>query len=355
MPSNPTSAIRLSVVSLTSRFVAAIRGSARRVRLVGVVWSSASLFVMFSKATRQPALVSPVRDSSVPFQYTTVPNMEYRMSEQVSRVAVVTGGASGIGEGIVRQFVSEGGRCVIADLQVERARDLVEELGDAVIALRTDVTQEADVAQAVDVAVEQFGQLDAMFNNAGMLGAIGSIVDHSLDAWERTINVLQTSVFLGIREAARVMIPAGGGAIVNTASTAGVRGGLGPHAYTTAKFAVRGLTESTAVELSTHNIRVNAVAPGRTVSGLTASLITGDPDDSEATAKHMASRSANGRAAYPGDIAAAAVFLASEQAWYVSGSCLVVDGAGESLGDKARSYYGSPMSVVGPALRNVES
>lgn len=272
----------------------------------------------------------------------------------MSRVAVVTGGASGIGEGIVRQWVAEGGQCVIADLQIERAQALVAELGAAVVAVRTDVTNEADVAAAVDLAVSTFGRLDAMFNNAGMLGAVGSIVDHTLEAWNRTMDVLTTSVFLGTREAARVMIPQGGGAIVNTASTAGIRGGLGPHAYTTAKFAVIGLTQSTAVELSAHNIRVNAIAPGRTVSGLTAGLIAGNPDDVATTAGHMASRSRIGRAAYPEDIAAAAIFLASEAAWYVNGSCLAIDGAGESLGDKAIRYYERSAELVGPAQRSAE-
>ena len=266
-------------------------------------------------------------------------------------VAVVTGGAGGVGEGIVRRFVADGGRCVIADLQIERAEALAAELGDAAVAVRVDVTQEADVAAAVDLAVDRFGRLDAMFNNAGMLGAVGSIVGHSLGAWQQTMDVLATSVFLGIREAARVMIPQGGGAIVNTASTAGVRGGLGPHGYTAAKFAVVGLTESAAVELSAHDIRVNAIAPGRTVSGLTAGLITGDPDDMAGTASHMASRARNGRAAFPADIAAVAVFLASEEAWYVNGACLVIDGAGETLGEKATRHFSLPSTLVGPAVR----
>ena len=270
-----------------------------------------------------------------------------------SRVAVVTGGASGIGEGIVRQLVAEGTNCVIADLQIDRARSLVDELGPSAVALRVDVTREQEVAAAVDLAVDRFGRLDCMFNNAGMLGVVGSIAEHTLEAWSKTLDVLLTSVFIGIREAARVMIPQGGGAIVNTASTAGIRGGLGPHAYTAAKFAVVGLTESTAVELSRHGIRVNALAPGRTVSGLTAGLIAGDPDDVDKTAAHMAARSRSGRAAYPQDVASAAVFLASEAAWYVNGTCLVVDGAGEVPGEKATRYFDSPMSLVGPAIRNV--
>ena len=119
------------------------------------------------------------------------------MTNEQGRVAVVTGGASGIGEGIVRRFVANGGRCMAADLQIERAAALAAELGDAVVAARVDVTQEADVAGAVDLAVTRFGRLDCMFNNAGMLGVVGSIVDHSLEAWNRTMAVLSTSVFLG--------------------------------------------------------------------------------------------------------------------------------------------------------------
>ncbi|MFN8023036.1 MAG: SDR family oxidoreductase [Acidimicrobiales bacterium] len=275
------------------------------------------------------------------------------MSSGVERVAVVTGGASGIGEGIVRRLVGGGGRCVIADLQIERAEALARELGDAAVAWRVDVTDEADVAAAVGLAVERWGRLDAMFNNAGILGAVGSIVDHSLESWQRTMDVLLTSVFLGIREAARVMVPQGGGAIVNTASTAGVRGGLGPHAYTAAKHAVVGLTESAAVELGVHDVRVNAIAPGRTVSGLTSGLIAGDPDDEATTARHMAAKSRNGRAAFPDDIAAVAVFLASDEAWYVNGTCVVIDGAGEVPGEKASRHFGVSSELVGPALRKV--
>ncbi len=269
------------------------------------------------------------------------------------KVAVVTGGASGIGEGIVRRVVAEGGRCVIADLQLDRAQALAGELGGAAhaVAVRTDVTSEADVAAAVAAAVQQYGGLDCMFNNAGMLGAVGSILDHTLDAWNRTMAVLATSVFLGTREAGKVMAAQGHGVIINTASTAGVRGGLGPHVYTAAKHAVVGLTESTAVELSQYNVRVNAIAPGRTVSALTAQLIAGDANDTNVTTAHMANRSRNGRASLPEDIAAVAVFLASDQAWYVNGACIVIDGAGEVPGDKALRQFGRDAELVGPAFQ----
>jgi NAD(P)-dependent dehydrogenase (short-subunit alcohol dehydrogenase family) len=278
------------------------------------------------------------------------PTKEEHMSNAFEgKVAIVTGGASGIGEGIVRRFIADGGRCVIADLHAQRANTLADGLGSAALAMQVDVTDEDSVKEMVDRTVAELGSLDCMFNNAGMLGAIGSVLDHTLEAWNATMAVLMTSVFLGTREAGRVMVAQGHGSIVNTASTAGVRGGLGPHAYTAAKHAVVGFTTSTAVELARHNIRVNCIAPGRTVSGLTSQLIAGDANDVETTAAHMAAKSLNGRAAYPADIAAAAVFLASDQAWYVNGTCLVVDGAGEVPGEKASRYFVGDAELVGPA------
>ena len=162
------------------------------------------------------------------------------------KVAVITGGASGIGEGTVLRFVEEGARVVIADLQDEPGRALAARLGDVARFVHTDVTVESDVAGAVDTAVAAFGRLDVMFNNAGIVGAVGRIAETSTDQWDRTVSILMRGVFLGMKHAARVMVPQGGGAIVSTSSTAGILGGLGPHCYTACKHAVIGLTKSVA-------------------------------------------------------------------------------------------------------------
>ena len=253
------------------------------------------------------------------------------------KVSVVKGGASGIGEGIVRRLVAEGGRCLIANVQEERGHALAQELGDAARFLCVDVSVEDDVARMVSVAVSELGGLDCLFNNAGILGVVGSLLDTAREDWDRTMAVLLTSVFMGIKHGARVMRAQGSGAIVNTASTAGVRGGLGPHAYTTAKHGVVGLTESAAVELMPAGVRVNAIAPGATVSGLTATVVAGDPTALGQVEERLAKRF--GRPAPPADVAAAAVFLASDEAWYVNGACLVIDAASEVPGAKARRYF----------------
>lgn len=256
------------------------------------------------------------------------------------KVAVVTGASSGIGEGIARRVAGEGAQCVLADVREDRGRAVAESLGPAARFLKADVSDEADVAGMVDYAVAEFGRLDCLFNNAGVLGVTGSLVDTDRADWDRTMAILLTSVFLGIKHGARIMRAQGSGSIVNTASTAGVRGGLGPHAYTAAKHAVVGLTASAAVELMPAGVRVNAIAPGATVSGMTASIVAGDADALDVVEERLAGRF--GRAARPEDIAAAAAFLASDEAWYVNGACLVIDAAAEVAGTKARRYFGLP-------------
>ena len=200
------------------------------------------------------------------------------MSQRLDgQVAVVTGAASGIGAAIAQRFVEEGARCVVVDIQDDAGREAAALLGDAATFVRADVSVEEEVAAAVDAAVRHFGRLDCVVNNAGILGAVGPIAEIDGDAWRRTIAVLLDSVFYGVKHGARAMIAQGsGGSIVNIASTAGVRAGLGPHVYTTAKHGVVGLTQSVAPELGRHGIRVNAIAPGGTVTSLTAYVSTGD-------------------------------------------------------------------------------
>ncbi|MDZ4828351.1 MAG: SDR family oxidoreductase [Actinomycetota bacterium] len=243
------------------------------------------------------------------------------------KVALITGGASGIGEGTVRRFVAEGARCVIADIQPDPLAALAAELGDAVRIAGADVTVEADIAAAVDLAVAAFGHLDVMFNNAGIVGATGTLVDTTVEAWDATIAVLLRGVFLGTKHAARVMVPQGSGVILSMSSTAGVMGGLGPHAYTAAKHAVIGLTRSAASELAQFGIRVNAIGAGNIVTPMTAAVITGDPGATDTTHTMIEAMSPLRRAGVPADIAAAAVYLASDDSLYVSGHCLMVDAA----------------------------
>ncbi len=267
------------------------------------------------------------------------------------KVAVVTGGASGIGEGTVRRFLQEGARCVLADLQDERGEELVRELGAETFFVQADVSDETQVANLVNQAVARFGRLDCMFNNAGILGAVGPIAQTEAAAWQRTMDVLLNSVFYGIKHAARVMIPRGSGTIINTASSAGLRAGLGPHAYTTAKHAVVGLTQSVATELGRHHIRVNAVAPGATVSGMTAYVSTGDASALDEASRRIARKVPLGRPGYPLDIANAALYLASDESGWTNGAVLVVDAGGEVIGDRNHRFFEMDSEIVQEAGR----
>ena len=248
------------------------------------------------------------------------------------KVAVITGGASGIGEGTARMFVDHGAKVIVADVQDDAGRALVAELGDGAAFARCNVTLESDVAAAVDLAVSEFGRLDVMFNNAGIIGAVGRISEMPVEAWDNTINILLRGVFLGVKHAARVMMPQSSGVIINTSSTAGILGGLGPHAYTAAKHGVIGLTKSVANELAPFHIRVNAISPGNTVTAMTASIRGGSPDDLTETNERIAASSPLGYAGLPEDIAAAALYLASDDARCVSGHTLVVDSGQTTAG-----------------------
>ena len=242
------------------------------------------------------------------------------------RVAVITGAASGIGEATVRRFVAEGGRVVIADVQIERGQALAEELGAVTRFHRTDVSIEADVAAAVDLAAAAFGRLDIVFNNAGIMGALGPIASIPVEEYAFTIAVNLLGTFLGLKHGARVMGDQGSGVMLSTTSPAAVAGGLGPHAYSAAKAGIVGLTQSVAAELRPKGIRVNAIMPGATVTAMTADILAGDPDAIGEAHDAMARTALTPRPGLPDDVAAAALYLASDDAAFVTGTVLRVDG-----------------------------
>ena len=251
------------------------------------------------------------------------------------RVAAITGASSGIGRAAAERFIEEGATVAIGDIQDDAGRALAESLGDAAVFVRCDVTSEDDVAGLVDAAVAEFGQLDVMYNNAGIVGAVGPVDTTPADEWHATIDVLLHGVFYGVKHAARVMKPQGSGSIISMASTAGVMGGLGPHAYAAAKHAVVGLTKNAAAELCRFGIRVNCIAPASMATPMVAYAHTGDHTNMDgALAELTASSPLIGRPGLASDVANAALWLASDESGYTSGHCLATD-AGYTTGARA--------------------
>uniref|UniRef100_A0A0D3FVH0 Momilactone A synthase n=1 Tax=Oryza barthii TaxID=65489 RepID=A0A0D3FVH0_9ORYZ len=245
----------------------------------------------------------------------------------VGKVALITGGASGIGECTARLFVKHGAQVVVADIQDEAGARLCAELGSATASyVRCDVTSEDDVAAAVDHAVARYGKLDVMFNNAGIGGAAcHSILDSTKADFDRVLAVNLTGPFLGTKHAARVMVAAGrGGCIIGTASLASAVAGTASHAYTCAKRALVGLTENAAAELGRHGIRVNCVSPAAAATPLATGYVGLEGEAFEAAMEAVANL--KGVRLRVEDIAAAVLFLASDDARYVSGHNLLIDG-----------------------------
>lgn len=243
------------------------------------------------------------------------------------KTAVITGGASGLGEATARLFVENGARIVIADVQDERGEALANELGEGALYQHTNVSIENDIAKVVDRAVAEFGRLDTMFNNAGIVGAVGPIDETPAEEYDATMAILLRGVFLGMKHAARVMKPQRSGTILCTSSIAGLQGGLGPHVYATAKAALVGLTRNVAAELAHFNVRVNCIAPGNMATPMVADVMTGDPDAVASAVEALASHSPiKGRAGLAADIAHAALWLSSDDSGYVTGQTLAVDG-----------------------------
>ncbi len=244
--------------------------------------------------------------------------------------AVITGAASGIGEATARLFVGEGAAVVMADVDDDRGKRIVDELGERARFVHTDVSQEQDVEAAVAAAVDTFGGLDCLFNNAGNPGSVGGIEDVDMAMFDRTVAIHLRGVFLGIRAAARVMRPQGHGSIINTSSVAGLAANYAGHDYSACKAAIAHLTRTTANELGEHGIRVNAICPGGIATSIFGKAAGLEGDAAQATVEFMSTALGDmapiRRAGQPLDIAEAALWLASDASSFVNGQAIAVDG-----------------------------
>ena len=246
------------------------------------------------------------------------------------KIAVITGGASGIGKASVELFVEEGAHVVFGDIQDNLGQALADELGSNAMYLHSNVRNESEIKALIDLAVEKFGRLDIMFNNAGFGGVGGPIDEMPIDAFDVTIEVMLRSVFLGMKHATPIMKKQKSGSIISTASVAGLRTGMGPHGYSACKAAIIHLTRTVAMELGEFNIRVNCLCPGGIATAIFGRGLGLDQEKSErlaVLAKYfLANLQPIKRAGLPEDVAKAALFLASDDSTFVSGHPLVVDG-----------------------------
>jgi NAD(P)-dependent dehydrogenase (short-subunit alcohol dehydrogenase family) len=246
------------------------------------------------------------------------------------KVALITGGASGIGLGTVELFVAEGAKVIAADIQDEKGAMLEKRFPDKVAYAHCDVTSEADIEAAVKKAKSEFGGLDILFNNAGISDRMTSIGEITADGWSWIFDILVRGPALGMKHAVPLMLERGGGSIINTASIAGLQAGFGPIAYSTAKAGVIHMSRVAAAQLSPQKIRVNAICPGLIATSIFGASFGLPREVADQMAARVAENAAQAqpvpKAGLPDDIAQAALYLASDAAAFVSGTHLVVDG-----------------------------
>lgn len=247
------------------------------------------------------------------------------MKELEGRVAIITGGASGIGAATTRLFVANGARVVIGDLQDDLGATLARELAPQVVFQHADVSKEADVQALIGRAESSFGRLDCIFNNAGFGGALGGIGETPVEEWDLTFHVLVRGVFLGMKHAAP-LLRRQGGSIISTASVAALLGGYSPHAYAAAKAAVIQLTKSVALEMAEDRVRVNCICPGFIATPLALNAVGKPESVLESRKAGMEKAQPIERPGEPNDIGEMALFLASDRSTFITGQAFVVDG-----------------------------
>lgn len=252
------------------------------------------------------------------------------------KVAIVTGGTSGIGLATVERFVAEGAKVAIADIQDELGASIAEKLGDEAVYVHTDVTDESAIEALVATTVDRFGKLDVIHNNAGAQGDPSSILEVGSEGFDKTMALLTRSVLLGHKYAARQFQAQGtGGSIISTASAAGLQGGWSAAGYTIAKHAVVGVVRQAVAELAPLGIRSNAIAPGIIMTPIMARTFGVPVEEAEPFADFLADRLGStqplGRTGTADDIAKVATFLASDLADYVTGVTIPVDGGATAV------------------------
>ncbi|MGX7745238.1 SDR family NAD(P)-dependent oxidoreductase [Rhodopseudomonas parapalustris] len=253
------------------------------------------------------------------------------MGRLEGKVAVITGATSGIGWRTAEVFVAEGAKIVVAGRRVAEGEALATQLGESCVFKQTDVTDEAQVQALIGTALDRFGRLDCLFNNAGGPAQTGGIEGLEVDRFDAAMATLVRSVMLGMKHAAPVMKKQGSGSIINNGSIAGRLAGFSSSlVYGAAKAAVNHFTKCVAMELGESGIRVNSISPGAIATGIFGKALGLTTDAAEKTAATMREiyRTAQPiqRAGIPDDIAQAAVFLASDESTFINGHDLVVDG-----------------------------
>ncbi|WP_062989828.1 glucose 1-dehydrogenase [Nocardia anaemiae] len=235
------------------------------------------------------------------------------MGRLTGKVALISGGARGMGAAHARALAAEDARVVLGDILDEEGAALAKEIGDNAAYVHLDVREKQQWQDAVAEAVQRFGSLNVLVNNAGIVNG-NLLVDFELSEWQKIIDINLTGTFLGMQAATPAMIEAGGGSVINISSVEGMRGSPGLHGYTATKFAVRGLTKSTALELAQYGIRVNSIHPGLIRTPMTEGI----PEDFLQIPL--------GRAADPSEVSALVTYLASDESSYSTGAEFVIDG-----------------------------